>query len=222
MDLEKRKEILDGKMSSSEFFEEFMNDIDGGIDKAGEELKSLIETFEGLIEDNKPKLYFAKIDDKAVIPSKRKEDAGYDFRPLIQPRETSEGLVYEQYLERNEVNIVKTGIASAVNEGFYLSLNSERSSVAKHGLNVLAGTIDSGYRGEIMLMIVPLVKDVLISSMVEEVEEHDDLIVIPYSKAIAQATLLPVSDVKVEELDYDDLLEIESERGTGGWGSSGK
>ena len=71
-------------------------------------------------------------------------------------------------------------------------------------------------------MIVPLVKDVLISNMVDEVEEYEDVIIYPYDKAIAQGTLLPVPKVEVKELSYDELLEIESERGTGGWGSSGK
>lgn len=183
------------------------------------------ENYWSYIEDykvDKNTIYFAKTDKNAVIPSKREEDGAYDIYSLIQPRETSEGLVYEQYLEKGKVNTIKTGIASAVSKDFYLSLNSERSSIAKHGINVLAGTIDSGYRGEIMLMVVPLVKDVLISSMVEDVEEHENLTIIPYKKAVAQATLLPVPDVTVEELKYEDLLEIESERGTGGWGSSGK
>lgn len=222
MDLQKRKSILDGDVNAEDFFDKMIKELDGEIDKTGKELDSIQRSVMSLVDELKPTLYFAKIDDKATIPSKRKEDAGHDIYSLIQPRETVEGLVYEQYLEKGKVNTVKTGIASAVNEGYYLSLNSERSSVAKHGLNVLAGTIDSGYRGEIMLMIVPLVKDVLISSMVDEVEEHEELIIIPYKKAIAQATLLPVPDVKVEELSYDDLLEIKSERGTGGWGSSGK
>lgn len=172
--------------------------------------------------NQKDKLYFAKVDEKAIIPSKRREDGAYDFYPLIKPQETAEGLVYEQYLEKGKVSMIGTGIASAMSSDYLLSLKSERSSVAKHGITVLAGVIDSGYRGEIKIMVTPLVKDILISSMVAEVEEHDDLVVIPYDKAIAQAVLQPVPDVEVEELKYEELLKIESERGTGGWGSSGK
>lgn len=207
MDLQKRKDILEGNINQDEHFKEF---------------DSVTKVVGDMMNTASPSLYFAKTDDKAIIPSKRNEDAGMDFYPLVKPIETSEGLVYEQYLEKGEVNIVKTGIASALSEDYYLSLNSERSSVAKYGLNVLAGTIDSGYRGEIMLMITPLVKDVLISSMVKEAEIHEELIVIPYKKAIAQATLLPVPKVTIQELEYSELLEIESDRGTGGWGSSGK
>lgn len=168
-------------------------------------------------------IYFAKVREGAIIPEKRKEDAGYDLYAWTQGRETEEeGVVFEQFLEKGKVNVIKTGVASAVDSKYFLSAKSERSSVAKNGLSILAGTIDSGYRGEIMLMATPLVKDVLITSEVKEVEEHDDLILYPYKKAVAQLVLLPVPDVEVEELTYEELLKIESERKTGGWGSSGK
>lgn len=187
------------------------------------DLEKRLEVLKGELADAMgDSLYFAKTDSKAIIPSKRDEDGAYDFYPLIKPRETAEGVVYEQYLEKGKVNTVNTGIASAMSEDYFLSLKSERSSVAKHGITVLAGTIDSGYRGEIKLMVVPLEKNVLISSMVDEVEEHADIKIIPYDKAIAQAVLMPVPKVNVEELTYEELQDIESERGKGGWGSSGK
>lgn len=168
-------------------------------------------------------LYFARTTEDAILPTKSGEDAGYDFYASIEARDTElDGVVKEQFLEKGKVNFVKTGIASAMSDDYFLSLKSERSSVAKHGLNVLAGVIDSGYRGEIALMVVPLVKDVLISDQTDEVEEYEDLIIYPLTKAIAQGVLLPVPKVEVKELSYDELLEIDSERGTGGWGSSGK
>ena len=168
-------------------------------------------------------LYFARVNEEAVLPTKSKEDAGLDFYASIEVRPTEhDGEVYEQWLDKGKVNFVKTGIASAMSEDYFLSMKSERSSVAKHGINVLAGVIDSGYRGEITLMIVPLVNDVLISNMVDEVAEHNDVIIYPYSRAIAQGVLLPVPNLEVKELSYEDLLDIESERGDKGWGSSGK
>lgn len=93
--------------------------------------------------------------------------------------------------------------------------------MAKYGDTVLAGVIDSGYRGEIALMVVPLVKDVLISDH-EEVEEYEDLIIYPLTKAIAQGVLLPVPKVEVKELPYEELLKAESEREQVAGGSSGK
>lgn len=169
------------------------------------------------------KLFFAKVNEGAIIPQKEDEDAGYDFYANIEPNNTElEGEVYEQYLTKGKVNVVKTGIASSVSEDYFLSLKSERSSVAKYGLNVSAGVIDSGYRGEIMLMVTPLVKDILITSTVDKVEEMDNVVLYPYSKAIAQAVLLPVPKVDVQEVSYEELLSMPSRRGTGGWGSSGK
>lgn len=44
----------------------------------------------------------------------------------------------------------------------------------------------------------------------------------PYEKAIAQALIIPVPKVKVEELTYNELKEIASDRGMGALGSSGK
>ena len=44
----------------------------------------------------------------------------------------------------------------------------------------------------------------------------------PYSKAIAQALVVPVPKVDVEEISYEDLKLIESERGMGALGSSNK
>ena len=50
----------------------------------------------------------------------------------------------------------------------------------------------------------------------------DNSIIYPKSKAICQALLLPVPKVNVEEVTYDELLKIKSERGNGMLGSSGK
>jgi dUTP pyrophosphatase len=46
--------------------------------------------------------------------------------------------------------------------------------------------------------------------------------VYPYSKAIAQALVVPVPKTKVEEVSYEELQNIKSERGLGALGSSGK
>ena len=46
--------------------------------------------------------------------------------------------------------------------------------------------------------------------------------VYPYNKAIAQALLIPVPVAEIEEIDYETLSQISSERGMGKLGSSGK
>ena len=50
----------------------------------------------------------------------------------------------------------------------------------------------------------------------------EDVIVYPYTKAIAQALIVPVPKTKVEEVSYDELKNIASERGMGALGSSNK
>ena len=44
----------------------------------------------------------------------------------------------------------------------------------------------------------------------------------PYEKGIAQALIVPVPAVTIEELTYEELQNITSERGTGKLGSSNK
>lgn len=168
-------------------------------------------------------LYFAKTDSQAVLPTKRKEDGAYDMYVVLEPRETDfEGVVYEKLIKKGEVTLLNTGIASAMSDSYALTLKSERSSVGKHGLAVLSGLVDSGYRGTIMAQVVALEKDILISSVVDEVEVHEDIVLYPYDKALLQAQLVVVPDVEVKEIEYSELVDIDSERGTGGWGSSGK
>lgn len=168
-------------------------------------------------------LYFSKVDSQAVIPTKRDEDGAYDMYVIIDPRETEhEGTVYEKLIKKGEVTLLDTGIASAMSDSYALTLKSERSSVGKHGLVVLSGLIDSGYRGSIMAQVVALEKDILISSEVEEVEVYDDIVIYPYKKALLQARLVVVPDVEVKEMTHSELLEIPSLRGENGWGSSGK
>jgi dUTP pyrophosphatase len=89
-------------------------------------------------------------------------------------------------------------------------------------MSVLAGVVDSGYRGEVFVAITPLHKDVLITSEVTETEVGENVILYPYSKAIAQGTIDLVPQVNIEVIDFKELSKIESERGVGALGASGK
>lgn len=53
-------------------------------------------------------------------------------------------------------------------------------------------------------------------------QDLSDCIVYPYEKAIAQCMMVEVPKMTIEEISYEDLLKIESQRGTGALGSSGK
>ena len=51
---------------------------------------------------------------------------------------------------------------------------------------------------------------------------EENVIIYPYSKAIAQAEVREVPKMNVKEITYEELKEIPSKRGTGALGSSGK
>ena len=171
-----------------------------------------------------PTVYFAKVRDSAIIPSKRDEDAGFDIYVNVEGKEYdgNPNLVHKIYCPAFKTTLVPTGIAMALPKTHYFNVKHERGSTGKISLSVLAGVVDSGYRGEIFVALTPLYKDVLITSEAEEVEELNDIILYPYSKAIAQGTIDLVPQVNIEVIDINALAEIESERGTTKLGQSGK
>ena len=164
---------------------------------------------------------FAKVRPDAKIPSKRDEDMGFDIYACFD----------EDYIviEPHETKLIPTGIASACSSD-YGFLVFERGSTGSKGIARRCGVIDSGYRNEWFAVLTNTTNKVMFISKLSEQETYNnyygDLMpesfVYPYSKAIAQALLVPVPKVKVEEISYEELQQIESERGLGALGSSGK
>jgi len=105
-------------------------------------------------------------------------------------------------LQPGERHTFTTGIASEFPPE-YVALLRDRSSLGSKGIQVLAGVIDASYRGEW--------KVVLLNSSSEAYE-------ITAGERIAQCLMVPVPTFEVQEVQ-----EIgETDRGTGGFGSSGK
>jgi dUTP pyrophosphatase len=50
-------------------------------------------------------------------------------------------------------SLIKTGIAIEIPEGFYGRIAPRSGLALKHGIDVLAGVIDSSYRGEIGVVL---------------------------------------------------------------------
>ena len=158
---------------------------------------------------------FAKVKPDAIIPSKRLEDAGMDVYACFD----------EDYLviPPHQTVLVPTGIASVCSVD-YVFLLRERGSNGSKGLAQRAGVIDSGYRGE---WFVPLtntnsVAMVIVKKGVELPLIYERAKLYPYEKGIAQALVVPVPRLAIEEMPYDNLKQIPSERGTGALGSSNK
>ena len=162
------------------------------------------------------KLYWAKVKEDAILPSKRVEDAGYDLYPCFE----------EDYLEilPNETKLVPLGVASAFDSDYVMILK-ERGSTGTKGMAQRAGVIDSGYRGEYMAPVTNVNrKPVRIAkkAIVETWTDCDQYIVYPYEKAVCQGVLVVMPQLETETVTYEELQKMESARMAGKLGSSGK
>ena len=164
------------------------------------------------------KLYWAKVKETAIIPTKREEDAGYDLYPCFE----------EEYLEILPLHtkLVPLGVASAFDSD-YVMLLKERGSTGTKGMAQRAGVIDSGYRGEYMAPVTN-VNDKPLCIVKKEVldtwdeDQKEKYILYPYEKAVCQGVLLKMPQLESETLSYDELKKIASLRNDGRLGSSGK
>lgn len=98
-----------------------------------------------------------------------------------------------------EILKMSTGIQGCVPDGM-VGLIRERSSIGDRGLHVLAGVIDSDYRGEIKIILKN-------GSEVTQVIRRGD--------RVANMILLPFGVLPNEPTEHFQ------ERGTGGFGSTG-
>lgn len=106
--------------------------------------------------------------------------------------------------EKRKIITYGTGIAVEIPEG-YVGYVFPRSSVYKHQVSLAncVGVIDSGYRGEIKFMF-------------RIVEPHVSRYAV--GDKIGQIIIQPYPEIQFEEADSLD----ESDRGAGGFGSTGR
>lgn len=186
---------------------------------------------------------FAKVKENAIIPTKTDENMGYDIYACFDEDYIE--------IRPHETKLIPTGIASYCSDDYGFIIK-ERGSTGSQGIAVRCGVIDSGFRGEWFIALTNTTRQTIrITKKVDKVQQgvaYDDkeekyyldvnenmdltqddpfvyseiLKLYPYSKAIAQAILVPVPKVKVEEVTYDELKAIKSDRMNGQLGSSGK
>jgi dUTP pyrophosphatase len=134
-----------------------------------------------------------RLSEVAILPAKAYAgDLGYDLF-------ASEEVV----LVAGQTKLVPTGIAIQFPEG-YGGLLRDRSSVAtKRNLFVVAGVIDNGYIGEIMIALP---------------NSTDGYERISVGEKIAQLILIPTVNFSVEEVN--EVFSADA-RGIGGFGSTG-
>jgi dUTP pyrophosphatase len=124
-------------------------------------------------------------------------------------------------IQPHETKMIPTGIASSVTDDWAL-IAKERGSTGTKGMGLRAGVVDSGYRNEIFIALTNENSMPVVITKTPELHEGKDLIVYPYTKAIAQLMLIPVPKAYVKEISYEELQAIPSKRGMGALGSSGK
>ena len=137
-------------------------------------------------------LKIKKIHKDAKLPHYgHKGDAGLDIFSTI-----------DCVLQKREVKAIPTGIKVAIPEG-YVGLIWDKSGVSLEGVHRLAGVVDSGYRGEVKIVMANL---------------SDEPFSIEKGMKIAQLLIQPV--VEVEVIEAEDLEA--TPRGENGFGSTGK
>ena len=134
-----------------------------------------------------------RLDHETVIPAQAKRsDAGYDLCAV------EGGGLYP-----GERMAFRTGLAVAIPEGYVGYIKPRSGLASRHGIDVLAGVIDAGYRGEILVLLV-------------NTDMNHTFSVDPGDR-IAQLVIQPVAQV-----EFREVIELpESERAFGGFGSTG-
>ena len=107
-------------------------------------------------------------------------------------------------IDSGKTVIIPTGLSLSIPKGFEVQIRPRSGLAAKQKITVLntPGTIDADYRGEIKVILINMGKD---SFIVEK------------GLRIAQMVVCPVVQAQLKEVD--DLSE--TERGKGGFGSTG-
>jgi dUTP pyrophosphatase len=141
-------------------------------------------------------------DERAIAPTRNKAtDAGLDLYSME-----------DKFIELGSTAVVRTGVSVNIPSGMVGKIE-DRSSLASKGLRTGAGVIDTGYNGEVGIVIHNLT-----SQLASDPILHRKGYQIRRGDKIAQ--LLTYS---VETPSVDVVSNVwESERGSGGFGSSGR
>jgi dUTP pyrophosphatase len=130
--------------------------------------------------------------DSAIPGQGKPGDAGYDLSAADFG-----------FIPAGERVMFGTGVSVAIPEGFVGYVKPRSGLAMRHGIDVLGGVVDSGYRGEIMVIL-------------HNTDRHEGFDVAPGDR-IAQLVIQPVAAVQ-----FVPVIRLpESERAAAGFGSTG-
>lgn len=171
---------------------------------------------------NKLNVKVKQLNEDAVIPTYAKRgDAGFDLYA-----------VEDVIIEPGETELVKTGLAFEIPEGYEMQIRPRSGVSLKTKLRVAnaPGTIDSGYRGEVGVIVDNIVtpserfqdRAFVARGIDGKVFEDSppvlhDTYIVRKGDRIAQGVIAPVTRAN---FDLTETLD-DSERGSGGYGSTG-
>jgi dUTP pyrophosphatase len=136
-------------------------------------------------------LKFLKLHPAAKLPTRgSKYAAGLDLYS-----------VEDTIIPAGERVLVRTGLSVAIPSGYYGRVAPRSGLAAEYGVDVLAGVIDSDYRGEIVCVLI----------------NHGREIV--HLKAGRRVAQLLLESIITPQAEWADKLD-ETDRGSGGFGSS--
>lgn len=142
-----------------------------------------------------PRIKIKKLDNNAVIPSyETSESAGFDLR-------SSKG----GSISPGEIVCISTGISMEIPTGYELQIRPRSGMALKNGITVLnsPGTVDSDYRGEIKIILI---------------NHSTEIYTYTAGQRIAQGVLMKLPE---RPIFYETQELSETDRGTGGFGSTG-
>jgi dUTP diphosphatase len=137
-------------------------------------------------------LHFKKLHPEAILPRRGSSSAaGLDLHSIERIT-----------LGPKERIAARTGLAVAVPDGYYGRVAPRSGLATRHGLDVLAGVIDSDYRGEILCLLY---------------NTGEEGIELPAGTKICQ---LIIEQIITPSAVWVDQISA-TERGGGGFGSTG-
>jgi len=141
-----------------------------------------------------------RLTEKDLMPTRANPtDAGLDLRAAES-----------KLIRAATPTLIDTGVSVQIPPN-HVGLVFSRSGLAKHGITLTnsVGVIDSDYRGNIKVSLICNV-------------DNDRDVFINRGERIAQLVVVPIVLPQVQVVDEDDEEWLNTARGTGGFGSTGK